>query len=223
VVTFYEKITGFLSRKTGFSEGAVSIGEATYVVLDTELTGLDLRNDSILSIGALKMHGGSIDLGDTFYELMNPRTEIKHESVVVHGITPSEVAEKPPIDTVICRLLDFCADHILIGHFISLDMSFINREMKRVCGRELANRLVDTHRIYEWIKSGSGSFGGHLNGQEEDLNLFTLAREYGVPVSEGHNALSDAFITAQLFQRFLTIIPGLGVRTVRDLLLVGKP
>lgn len=223
MIAFYEKISGLFSKRTGSSGSAVPVDEASYVVLDTELTGLDFRSDSIISIGALKMQGSSIDLGNTFYELINPRTEIKHESVVVHGITPSDVAAKPPIDTVICRLLDFCGNSIIVGHFISLDMGFINREMKRVCSSVLNNRVADTCKIYEWMKVNSGSFSGHYAPREEDLDLFSLAREYGVPISEGHNALSDAFITAQLFQRFLSVIPGLGVRTVGDLLMIGKP
>jgi hypothetical protein len=33
----------------------------------------------------------------------------------------------------------------------------------------------------------------------------------------------DAFITAQLFQRFLSFLPALGVRTVKDLLRIAKP
>lgn len=223
MITFYkEKIAGIFSGKNGRKDIAVPIENADYIVIDTELTGLNPKKDSIISIGAVKMHGGSIDLGNTFYKLINPSTEISHESVVVHGITPSDVAEKPPIDKVICELIDFCGKDILVGHFLLLDMSFINRDMKRICGTPLNNRTVDTHRIYEWLKSNESS-AGQYNGKTEDLDLFALAREYNIPVSEAHNALSDAFMTAQLFQRFLSILPGHGVKTVGDLFIIGKP
>jgi hypothetical protein len=33
----------------------------------------------------------------------------------------------------------------------------------------------------------------------------------------------DAFITAQLFQRFLPVLPKFGVTTVKDLLRIGRP
>lgn len=49
-----------------------SIKELNYVVVDTELTGLNERRDSIISIGAIKMHGGRIDMGNTFYKLVKP-------------------------------------------------------------------------------------------------------------------------------------------------------
>jgi DNA polymerase-3 subunit epsilon len=77
------------------------ITDVPYVVLDTELTGLDEKKDSIISVGALRMHGGKIDLGETFYRLVSPKTMISAQSVVIHEIMPSEVVEKPAIDAVL--------------------------------------------------------------------------------------------------------------------------
>ena len=34
------------------------------------------------------MNGGRIDLGDTFYRLVNPETSLTAESVIIHEITP---------------------------------------------------------------------------------------------------------------------------------------
>ena len=81
------------------------VTEASYVVVDTELTGLDEKRDSIVSIGAVRMTGARIELGDTFYRLVSPRTELGSDSVVIHEITPSEVAEQPSIETVLDELL----------------------------------------------------------------------------------------------------------------------
>ena len=50
--------------------------ECPYVVVDTELTGLDEKKDSIVSIGAVRMTGGRIELGDMFYRLVSPRTQL---------------------------------------------------------------------------------------------------------------------------------------------------
>lgn len=215
-----ERLTGLLSRRESIN---LPLEDAEYVVFDTELTGLDIKRDSILSIGAVRMHGSSINIGETFYKLLSPSTEISHDGVVIHGITPSDVEGKPVIDAVLQEFIDFCGSAIIVGHFVSLDMGFINREAKRVCNISLSNQTVDTCRIYEWIKENSGSFSRHFEGRPEQMDLFSIAREYTVPISEGHNALSDAFITAQLFQRFLNILPNLGARNTRDLLRVGRP
>ena len=57
----------------------------------------------------------------------------------------------------------------------------------------------------------------------EDVNLFSLAGQFGIPVSGAHNSLGDAYITAQLFQRFLSILQGRGDKTVNTLLKAAKP
>lgn len=199
-----------------------AIEDAEYTVLDTETTGIDPQKDSIVSFGAVKMKGGRIDIGSSIYRLINPSRGINHSSIVIHGITPSDVAEEPLIDAVLPELAGYCGNNLIIGHFISLDLKFINRELKRIGRTPLKNHLVDTCRIYEWLKSNEGSFSRHYSGRRDDLDLFSLAREYDVPFAEGHNALGDAFITAQLFQKFLSRLPGSGVKTVQDLLRIGK-
>jgi len=213
-------LTGFFSKKA--KTASLSIGEAEYTVLDTELTGLDLKKDSIVSIGAVKMKGARIDIGSSFYRLINPANGMDHKSILIHGITPSDVAEKPAIDAVLDEMSAFCGDSVIVGHFISLDMNFTNREFKRTGRKILKNRALDTCKIYEWIKSNEGSFSRHYSGRQDELDLFSLAREYNISFDEGHNALSDAFITAQLFQRFLSVLPRYGVKSTRDLLRIGK-
>lgn len=199
------------------------ITECRYVVLDTELTGLEVKKDSIVSIGAVAMAGASIHLGETFYRLVSPETEMRGSSVVVHGIMPCDVADQPSIAQTMDELLAFCEGSVVVGHFLSLDLKFLNKEMKRISGREFPGPAVDTFRIHDWIRENDGAFGEHYNGMVRDTDLFTMARRYHIQVSAAHNALMDAFVTAQLFQRFLSFLPSMGVRTVKDLLRIGKP
>ncbi len=198
------------------------IEDARYIVLDSELTGLEVKHDSIVSLGAIRMAGPRIILGKTFDRLVSPETKLRRESVLIHGITPSEVEGKPGIDTVLDELMAFCTGSLLVGHFISLDLAFLNRELKRLRGRELDIPAIDTWRIHTWLQYHRDTAARHF-GENGDKDLFSLARKYNVPIAKAHDALGDAFITAQLFQRFLSLLPELGVRTVKDLLGVGKP
>ncbi|MHB8843768.1 MAG: 3'-5' exonuclease [Nitrospirota bacterium] len=202
---------------------ALPLDAAHYVVMDTELTGLDARKDSIVSVGAVGMQGGRIQLGETFYEMVSPGTAMRSESVVIHGITPSDVADKPAIDIVIGDLLKFCDGAVVVGHFLSLDLGFLNKEMKRLHNVKFPQPVADTLQIHEWMQDHSRGSRGQYDACEENKDLFSLAKKYAIPVSAAHNALMDAFITAQLFQRFLSLLPGLGVRTVKDLLRIAKP
>jgi DNA polymerase-3 subunit epsilon len=202
---------------------AMPIDAARYVVMDTELTGLDVRKDSIVSVGAVVMQGGRILLGETFYEMVAPETAMRSASIVIHGITPSDVAGKPSIDVVIEDLVKFCEGAVVVGHFLSLDLGFLNKEMKRQHNTKFPQPVADTLRAYEWMQDHSRGLRSQYDTCEENKDLFSLARKNNIPVSAAHNALMDAFITAQLFQRFLSLLPGLGVRTVKDLLRIAKP
>jgi DNA polymerase III subunit epsilon len=200
----------------------IPLRDIPYVILDTELTGLDRKRDSIVSVGALKMLGGRIEVGRTFYQLVNPRSEMKPETVVIHGITPSEVSEKPVIDKVLSTLLDFCGMDVLVGHYLSIDLHFINREMKRVLGGTLENPAIDTLTLVDWLRWNTPNHGEDVF-KPESYQLYEIAKSLGVPVQGAHNALRDAFMTAQVFQRLLPRLERCGVDTLGELLRVGSP
>jgi len=198
------------------------ITDVRYVVVDTELTGLDENRDSIVSIGAARMTGGKIDIGNTFYRLVSPRTELTAASVVIHEITPSDVVLSPAIEPVLEEFLEFCGADVLVGHFISIDLAFLNREMKRLRKATLRNRVVDTFSVYEWLRKRGRSrdcFATPLAG----YRLYDIARCFDVPVNSAHNAIMDAYATAQLFQRFLPLLAEAGAGNIGDLLKIGIP
>jgi DNA polymerase-3 subunit epsilon len=198
------------------------VSRARFVVIDTELTGLDPRKDDIVSIGALKMRGGRIEVGQTFHEFVRPEADMRAKSVVIHGITASELEAKPPIEMVFPRFVDFVDTGILVGHCLPIDMSFLDRESKRLAGAAMPNPLVDTLSLYGWLRNRR-AVHPIFSSPLKDLRLYDMARSFGISVEGAHDALGDAFITAQLFQRFLPILDGFGVREVEDLLRVGDP
>ncbi len=203
-------------------EPETPINDVRYVAIDMELTGLNENTDSIVSIGAVRMSGSRIDLGNTFYQLVSPRTELKADSVVIHEITPSEVAQQPSIDTALGALLDFCGNDVLVGHFVIIDLAFLNREMKRMGSHSLSNPALDTFSMYEWLRRRSKSRDCFANPLV-DCRLYEIARCFAVPVGSAHNALMDAYTTAQLFQRFMPLLTAAGIRDISDLLQIGLP
>jgi DNA polymerase III subunit epsilon len=199
-----------------------AITQVRYVALDTELTGLNERKDSIISIGAVRIKGTKIELGNTFHQLVKPGSKFKTDSVVVHGITPSDVLEKPNIDAILSDFLEFCSSDPLIGYCIGIDISFINKEMKRVFGTMISNPVIDTYNVYTWlkVKVPNSSFSSL---PLKDSSLYEIAKHFDIPVRGAHNALVDAFIAAQLFQRFIPVLVGAGIKTIGDLLVIGHP
>lgn len=202
---------------------ATPITEVPYVVFDTELTGLHSRRDSIVSIGALKMAGSRILVGEQFNRIVQSRTTLTRESVVIHRITPSESRVGASFASLLPEFTAFCKGSVLVGHAVSIDLRFINVEMLRLAGGGLTNPVVDTMALHRYLKGRSSDHCAFRGDDPGRADLLSLAREKGIPMSRAHDALYDAFITAQLFQRYLAILPGFGIRTLGDLLKKGKP
>ena len=198
------------------------IAEARYVVIDTELTGLNEKNDSILSFGAVRVRGGRIEIGETLYRLVSPERPLTAENVVVHEITPSEVAAKPGIDTVLMEFLEFCGDDILVGHFLTIDLGFLDRATKRLNGKPVRNPVIDTFSVHEWLRLRLKDHPYFLPPAEK-CRLHEIAKSFDVPVNGAHNALMDAYTTAQIFQRMMPMLQSAGVRDLGDLLMIGRP
>jgi DNA polymerase-3 subunit epsilon len=198
------------------------IRKVRYAVIDTELTGLNERRDSIVSLGALHLIDGRIELGTSFYRLLKPRTALRSDGILIHEITPSEVEEEPEIDQVLRDFLSFCDHYVLVGHCLSIDLNFINKEVKRLLGSHLANPALDTLMLYRWLRTRWPQ-EACFAAAPESVDLYGIARGFGISAVGAHNAVMDAFITAQLFQQFLSWLEKTGIKDLEGLLRVGDP
>ncbi|MDH3402880.1 MAG: 3'-5' exonuclease [Acidobacteriota bacterium] len=215
-----------LARQAGLRrriDPRTPIGEASFVSFDTELTGLDRKRDSIIAIGAVRLRGGRIFPAQSFYSLVRPDGELKSRSVVVHGLTHTDLEHAAPAAKVLPEFVDFIGDSVLVGHFVHIDTGFVGRALRRSWGVKLASPAVDTSTLHDWLTDNDSALARHYGGVAVKKDLFSTAQRYGIPLDRPHAALADAFVTAQLFQRLLHFLPGCGVLTLRDLLSAGKP
>ena len=164
--------------------GDLPIPELRFTVLDTELTGLDTRRDDIIAIGALHMQGSRIELGNAFQELVKPTAVLDGRTVVIHGITPSELEARPAIGGVLALWLR--------GMPFSISWR---------------TGLVHDPDALELPAP----------------SLFDLAEAFEIPVEAAHSAMGDAYVTAQVFQRFLPHLQQAGVGNLSGLRRVGDP
>ena len=213
---------GAINTWSGAITKDIPITECPFVVFDTELSGLDERKDFIVSIGAIKMTGGAINISHELYRLIRPAGEMTKKNVEIHGITPAELEGQEDLDSVLPDFLDFISDSVLVGHFVNIDVNFMNRALKKKYNYKLTNPAVDTHTIHEWLYKNGREFKKHYRGGSSKTDLFSIAQRYGITVDTAHNALNDAFVTAQLFQRFLYFLHADGMHTLNDLLDIGR-
>jgi DNA polymerase III subunit epsilon len=199
------------------------IKETEFVAFDTELTGLDFKQDSIISIGCIKLHGSTILPARTFYRLVKPECELKHKSVVVHELTHTDLECAEDLLEVIHDFIVFIGDAVLIGHFVHIDLNFVNKPLQQAYNVSLKNPAFDTATLHDWLYDNDSRFAKYYSGMTLKSDLFSMAKKYGIEGGKAHNAFSDAYITAQLFQRFAPFLPRCGVKTVRELLKIARP
>lgn len=196
---------------------------ARYVVIDSELTGLDPRRDGIVSLGGLRIAAGRIVLADRFYEEVQPTSALTATSIVLHGITPEDVRGRPGIEAILEGFSAFCAADILIGHFIEIDLGFLRAAFAKAGLPPIANPVLDTWPLYEWLSGRTPHDDGPGLPRLQDPRLPALAQALGVPCRGEHNALGDAFVTAQVFQRLLRRLERWGVTATGQLLRISDP
>ena len=97
-------------------------------------------------------------------------------------------------------------------------MEFLNREAKRILGHTIQNPVLDIFPMFEWVRSNKEARDGEEINMPVHYKLYDIAKHYGIEVNGAHNAMIDAFITAQIFQRFIPILIEAGIRSIGELL-----
>lgn len=160
--------------------------DATFCVLDLETTGLDLRRDQIISVGAVKVREGRI-AAKTLYLLVRPSCEISADSIAIHSILPGEVEDCPSIDEVLEDIRGFAEGAVLVAHSAWIERAFLNRAL-RPYGERLPSTMIDT--------AGLAKHLGLALGGDREPSLEHLARCLDLPAVSPHHALGDAMTTA---------------------------
>ncbi len=178
-----------------------SLPEASFVVFDTETTGLrPFRGDEIISLGAVIVQNGKILNRPMFHRLVNPGRPVSAKAKEITGIKNEMLKEKPPIIPVIKDFLEFCGPRILVAHNASFDLAFLNLKVGEATGGRIVNPVIDTVLL-------ASALYYHL----EDYSLENLSSRFGYSLTGRHSAIGDARITATLFLKLLPELKARGI------------
>ncbi len=212
-----EVIRDYLEAFNGFNFNQ-PITETEFVIFDTETTGLNAKKgDRIVSISAVRLKEGRIDLADAFHEIVNPDRDIPSASAVIHEILPRMVNGKPTIDHILPKFIAYIGSSILVAHHQWLDMSFLNREMARFYGIPIQNIVVDTAAL-DHVLLAKKTPASMIATMKIDSTLGAVAERYHVAVEGLHSSFWDALATAQIFQQMIKEVQGLGILSLKDFL-----
>jgi len=164
-----------------------------YIVFDTETTGLNPKEDEILSIGAVKIKDNKILTSQTFEVYVKNSKEISSKSIEIHKIRPFDLKDATSSEDAVKKFLAFIGSRPLIGYYLEFDVSMINKYIKPMLGIRLPNKMIEVSEIYFENKITLIPQGNI------DLRFDTILKNCSVPDMGVHNAVNDAIMTAIVY------------------------
>ncbi|MEM7704272.1 MAG: 3'-5' exonuclease [Pseudomonadota bacterium] len=160
--------------------------------LDLETTGLDPKNDDIVSMGWVALERGRIRLSTASHLLIRSSAPIA-PSATIHGIR--EMDRQQGIDATdgLAQLLDAMHNRTLLVHGARLDIGVLDRYCRAAYGAPLLMPVIDTLALAQQRAARASQ-----PPAQGALRLMSLRKQHGLPDATSHNALGDALATAEL-------------------------
>ncbi|MDO6739039.1 PolC-type DNA polymerase III [Wenyingzhuangia sp. 2_MG-2023] len=174
-----------------------SIEETKFVIFDCETSGLNPKEDRILSMGAVTIHDNEINVKDIFERYLI-QDVFNRESVPIHGLLKKGKYIQTTEEEAIKDFLTYIEGAVLVGHHISFDVACVNYALKRMGLPKLKNRTLDTGILYKKTKH---QLYADLNNKIYSLD--EICDELKVQKKDRHTASGDAYITAIVFFRII--------------------
>lgn len=157
------------------------------VIFDVESTGVDVTEDEIIQIAAIKINNKG-EIIDTFERFIKPSKSVG-KSYNVHGFSDEFLSKNGENKyEVFKEFIAFSKDLLIIGHNVQYDISILSSEFERLnIKRPEFKGVYDTLDIYR-------RFYPNLPNHK----LETLSNLFPVNHKPSHNALDDVKATAYL-------------------------
>ncbi len=166
-----------------------------YIILDTETTGLEVKQGHrVIEIGAVLLNDRTKS-EEHFHTYLNPSRLIDEEASKVHGITNSDLEDKPAFDEIAEEFIQFIEGSTLVIHNAPFDVGFINQELK--LASTSYPMLEEICEIEDSLTLARDKYPGQRN------SLDALATRFDISGYDRtfHGALLDANILADVYMQ----------------------
>ena len=168
-----------------------------WVSVDCETTGLNVGKDEIISIGAVRIVGDRILTSERLELLVKPSKGVSADSVRVHRLRESDVAQGLDPDEAMKQLLTFVGGRPLVGYYLEFDVAMLNKVLWPMFGVFLPQPKIEVSGMYYDYKFRQ--IKGHEVERNIDLRFATMMNELALPQREAHDAINDAVMVAMAF------------------------
>ena len=163
------------------------------VVLDTETTGISVRDGHrIVEIGCIELDD-LVSTKKTFHCYLNPETKVSEKALEVHGYTDEFLSKQVKFIDVVDKFLDFIDGKKLVIHNAEFDLSHLNNELNLLGKSKIKNEVIDTLALARDKFPGS------------PINLDALCKRYNIDNTKRtkHTALIDCDLLAKVYINLL--------------------
>ncbi len=162
-----------------------------YVVVDVETSGLNMKRDRLISIGAIAVINSQIDFNDAFQIVLRQEQASTRENILIHGIGGgAQTGGVEPVEALL-SFLNYIGNSPLIAYHAVFDQHMIDKAMKTYLGSSLGRTWIDL----AWVLP---EFFPYITGAKVPLDEWL--HYFGIENIVRHNAVSDAYATAKLLQ-----------------------
>jgi DNA polymerase III subunit epsilon len=177
-----------------------------WVALDCETTGLDVRKDKIVSIGAVRIVGNRLLTAERLELLVRPERAMTGDNMRVHRLREIDVAQGLAPEQAMRRLLEFIGSRPLVGYFLEFDVAMLNREIWPMLGVRLPQRKIEVSAMYYDFKNRQ--LPAPQRGGDIDLRFVTIMNDLGLPQRDAHDAINDAVMAGLAFVKLRSLLSG---------------
>ena len=199
---------------SAFSERVVPdtpVDQLRFWVMDTETTGLNPRQDELLSLAGIPMKNYTLSISGSYECLLTQKQPPGRDSIPIHGILPDTQQQSCGFEMVLPDLLKRINNRIIVGHHIRFDIQMLNKAIKAITGDHLKNDLLDTADLARRLPPF------RENKPDKGLSLDELCQFYGIKQHGRHTAAGDTFLTAYILCAQLKALEKQGVSSRKDL------
>jgi CBS domain-containing protein len=173
------------------------------VALDTETTGLDVEEDRVVEVAAVRLQANAEATQNRYSSLVNPGVSIPAASTAIHGIVDAEVASAERFPAVMKELSAWVGKSVVVGYAIGFDLAVLRSEHRRHGLPWTAPRTLDVRHLIQLVAP-------QLPGDSLEL----AAQWLEVEVGERHRALGDAETAGRIFRALLPRLRAKGIVTL---------